>query len=87
VIQGRCGYGPRIPLLVISPFTKENFVNHTLTDQSSILRFIEDNWGTGPIGNGSFDAVAGSLNNMFDCSNHAFGGRSLFLNPVTGAQD
>jgi phospholipase C len=35
-IEGRCGYGPRLPLLIISPFAKENFVDHTLTDQSSI---------------------------------------------------
>ena len=33
--QGRCGYGPRIPLLVISPFARHNFVDHTMTDQSS----------------------------------------------------
>ena len=43
-IEGRCGYGPRQPLLVISPFAKANFVDHTLTDQSSIIRFVEDNW-------------------------------------------
>jgi phospholipase C len=83
-IQGRCGYGPRIPILAISPFAKVNFVDHTLTDQSSILRFIEDNWGTGRIGDGSFDAAAGSLDNMFDFSNQASGERRLFLDPTTG---
>jgi phospholipase C len=51
--QGRCGYGPRLPLLVVSPFAKRNFVDHTVTDQSSILRFIEDNWQLGRIGGGS----------------------------------
>ncbi|HEX7736526.1 MAG TPA: alkaline phosphatase family protein [Ktedonobacteraceae bacterium] len=61
----RCGYGPRLPLLVISPFAKKNFVDSSLTDQSSILRFIEDNWKLGRIGNQSFDALAGSLNNLF----------------------
>jgi len=40
----RCGYGPRLPLLVSSPWTRVNYVSHTLTDQSSIVRFIEDNW-------------------------------------------
>jgi phospholipase C len=66
-VQGRCGYGPRQPLLVISPFAKPNFVDHTLTDQSSILRFIEDNWLNGQrIGQGSFDAIAGTINGMFD---------------------
>jgi phospholipase C len=66
-VQGRCGYGPRQPLLVISPFAKPNFVDHTLTDQSSILRFVEDNWLNGQrVGQGSFDAIAGTINNMFD---------------------
>ncbi|HTB73350.1 MAG TPA: alkaline phosphatase family protein, partial [Polyangiaceae bacterium] len=35
--QGRCGYGTRVPLLVVSPYSKKNFIDHTLTDQSSIL--------------------------------------------------
>jgi phospholipase C len=65
--QGRCGYGPRLPLLVISPWAKQNFVDHTVTDQSSILRFVEDNWLDGQrIGQGSFDAIAGPLDNMFN---------------------
>jgi phospholipase C len=58
----RCGYGPRLPLVVISPWTRDNFVSHSLTDQSSVLRFIEDNWLRGQrIGDGSFDTIAGSL--------------------------
>jgi phospholipase C len=78
----RCGYGPRQPLLVISPFAKHNFVDHTVTDQSSILRFIEDNWQTGRIGDQSFDALAGSLGNLFDFTDgHA---DTLFLDPSTG---
>jgi phospholipase C len=63
---GRCGFGPRLPLLVISPWARENFVDHTLTDQSSILRFIEDNWRLGRLGDGSADEFAGSLLGMFD---------------------
>ncbi|HWY56807.1 MAG TPA: alkaline phosphatase family protein [Terriglobales bacterium] len=80
---GRCGYGPRLPLMVISPFSKENFVDHTVTDQSSIIRFIEDNWLNGQrIGQGSFDGIASSISQMFD-----FRGRGqdrLFLDPNTG---
>jgi phospholipase C len=81
--QDRCGYGPRLPQLVISSYARQNFVDNTLTDQTSILRFIEDNWSTGSIGDQSFDALAGPLNNMFDFSH---GGRAnkLFLNPTTG---
>ena len=79
---GRCGYGQRLPLLVISPFARANFVDSTLTDQTSILHFIEDNWNLGRIGGSSFDALAGSLLNMFDFANG--GGRQLFLDPGTG---
>jgi phospholipase C len=65
--QGRCGYGPRQPLLVISPWSKHNFVDHTVTDQTSVIRFIEDNWlGGTRIGQGSFDALANSIASMFD---------------------
>jgi phospholipase C len=67
--QGRCGYGPRLPFLLVSPYSKVNYVDHTITDQTSIIRFIEDNWlGGQRIGNGSFDAIAGTVNNMFDFS-------------------
>lgn len=84
-IEGRCGYGPRIPMLVVSPYSKSNFVDHTLTDQSSIVRFIEDNWGLPRIGNGSSDAQSGSIENMFDFSHRYFvGDRTLFLDPMTG---
>jgi len=78
----RCGYGPRLPLLVISPFAKANFVDRSLTDQTSILRFIEDNWRLGRIGDASFDARAGSLNRLFDFSGNR--NRRLFLSPATG---
>jgi phospholipase C len=64
--QGRCGYGPRLPLLVISPYANPNFVDHTTTDQSSITRFIEDNWLNGQRIQGSFDSLAGTLDNMFN---------------------
>ncbi|MFI2764721.1 phospholipase C [Streptomyces echinatus] len=62
----RCGPGTRQPLLVISPYSKVNKVDHTLTNQASVIRFIEDNWHTGRIGDHSFDATAGSLTGMFD---------------------
>jgi len=80
---GRCGYGPRLPLLVISPYAKPNFVDHTLTDQTSVLRFIEDNWlGGQRLGAGSFDAIAGPLDNMFSFTQAP--NPTLLLNPQTG---
>jgi phospholipase C len=80
--EGRCGYGPRQPLLVISPYTKWNFVDHTTTDLSSILRFIEDNWRLGRIGDQSFDARAGTIINMFDLEHPRFA--RLILDPAGG---
>ena len=82
--QGRCGYGPRLPLLVISPYAKTNFVDHTLTDQSSITKFIQDNWSLPPIA-GSTATVAGSLGNLFDFTSPTAGTDPvLYLDPVTG---
>ena len=81
----RCGYGPRQPLLVISPYAKQNYVDHALTDQASILRFIEDNWQLGRIGDQSFDARAGSIGNMFDFDPNDKAAPKLFLDPTTGS--
>jgi phospholipase C len=81
--NGRCGYGPRLPLLVISLYARKNYVDHLTTDQSSILRFIEDNWSLGRIGNGSTDAIAGTLDGLFDFSGNTQAPQ-LFLDPVTG---
>lgn len=83
-IGGRCGYGPRLPFLMISPFAKENFVDSTLTDQSSILRFIEDNWNTGRIGNASYDDISGTVRNLFDFSQRRTD--KLILDPVSGSR-
>jgi phospholipase C len=49
------GDGPRIPLVVISPFSTGGHVVHTYYDQASVLKFIERNWGIGPISNRSRD--------------------------------
>ncbi|GII32586.1 phospholipase C [Planotetraspora mira] len=79
----RCGYGPRTPLLVISPYSKVNHVDHTLTDQTSVLKFIEDNWNLGRIGDSSYDSRAGSLKGMFDFGKPK--ADTVILNPTTGA--
>jgi len=83
---GRCGYGMRQPLLVISPYARENFVDHSVTDQTSVIHFVEDNWlGGERIGQGSFDAVGNSISQMFDFSHLRFDS-TLILNPNTGEQ-
>lgn len=96
-VLGRCGYGPRLPLLVVSRFARANFVDHAVTDQSSVLRLIEDNFGLGrldvpgkPVADGgSFDQIAGSLSNLLDFDDRAEGAhdrndRALLLDPGTG---
>ena len=58
----RCGFGQRLPMLVISPWTRTNYVSGNLTNTASITKFIEDNWlGGQRLGDGSYDAVSGSL--------------------------
>jgi phospholipase C len=84
---GRCGYGTRQPLLVISPYAKHNHIDHTLTDQTSVLRFIEDNWLGGeriqPFG--SMDIIAGTIEHMFDFDRRVDNNDDkLILDPSTG---
>jgi len=81
--NGRCGYGPRLPLMVISPWARRNFVAHTISDQSSVIKFVEDNWNLPRI-SGSFDAMAGSMNNMFNFGPSGGKTTKLFLDPATG---
>jgi phospholipase C len=81
---GRCGYGMRQPFVVISPYARQNFVDHTLIDQTSVIRFIEDNWLAGErIGQGNFDAIASSINQMFDFTKIRQNS-ILILDPSTG---
>ena len=43
------GDGPRVPLILVSPFAKKGAVDHTYNDHVSILKFIEGNWGLSPL--------------------------------------
>jgi phospholipase C len=85
-VNGRCGYGPRLPLIVVSPWAKANYVDHTVTDQTSILRLIEDVFLHGQrLGQGSFDAQSGTLDHLFDFSKgKPQNTRRVFLDPDKG---
>ena len=86
-VQGRCGHGPRLPMVVVSPWAQKNYVDNTPTDQASITQFIEDTFlSSQRIGGGSFDATAGSLNKMFNFSNGAVvpNPNVVLLNATTG---
>ena len=84
----RCGYSQRLPMLVISPWTRQNYVSHNLTNTSSVTAFIENNWlGGKRIGGGSYDAISGRLDGPtglldFFTAPHF---RPVILNPTTGA--
>lgn len=83
-VNGRCGPGTRIPFVVISPWAKVNYVDHTQISQASVTRFIEDNWLNGTrLGGGSFDATAGSINGLFNFSG-AGNNPTLFVDPNLG---
>ena len=89
--QGRCGLGPRLPMLVVSPFAKQNYVDHDLSNQASTINFVEYNWHLPGIA-GSFDQAQAStdkaehvpfdLAGMFDFSDGS--APRLPLSPLTG---
>ena len=49
------GDGPRIPLIIVSPFTRGGHISHTYADHVSILKFIERNWDLKPLTHRSRD--------------------------------
>ncbi len=83
----RCGYSQRLPLVVISPWTRDNYVSNNQTDTASVVKFVEDNWLHGERIANSFDATSGSLDAHggvldFFTFPHIF---PVILNPATGA--
>jgi phospholipase C len=83
-VEDRCGSGPRIPIMVISPYAKSNYIDSTFADQTAIVSFIEYNWNLGNLGPSSFDSISGTILNMFDFSHVQPNDGRLFLNPATG---
>ena len=58
------GLGPRVPLLIISPYAKSGYVSHTVYDHTSVLKFIETRYGLQPLT--SRDAAASNMLDSFD---------------------
>jgi phospholipase C len=93
--QGRCGLGPRLPMIVVSPWAKTNDVDHDVSDQSSIIEFVEYNWHLHGIP-GSFDQALKSIDasehvpfdlaGMFDFK-HGSSAPTFPLDPATGQID
>ena len=63
-VVDRWGPGTRVPAVIISPYAKRGYVDHTQYDTTSILRFIERRWGLAPLG--SRDAAVNDLTGAFD---------------------
>lgn len=82
-IPGRKGYGPRLPMLVISPYSKVNYVDHTQLNQTSVLKFIEYNWNLDSVGEYSNDKYSNNILNMFDFDKKDKN-QKLILNPKSG---
>jgi phospholipase C len=60
------GYGFRVPAMLISPYARQGYVDHTQLDHTSSLKFIEENWGVAPLA--PRDAAAESFMWAFDFS-------------------
>jgi phospholipase C len=57
------GFGPRVPMLVISPFAKKNYISHVQMDDVSILRFIQGTFGLQPLN--ARNQISSDLGDMF----------------------
>jgi acid phosphatase len=66
VIDKKWGPGTRVPALIISPFAKQGYVDHTQYETVSILSFIEKRWGLTPLSDR--DKNANPLSNAFTFS-------------------
>jgi acid phosphatase len=81
------GDGPRVPMIVVSPYARQDYIDHTYNDHVSILKFIEANWGLSPLTSYSEDNLPnptmdgyvpenrpaiGNLMSMFDFSDPNF---------------
>jgi len=60
----RWGPGSRVPALVISPYAKRHYVDHTQYETVSVLKLIKTRWKLAPLG--TRDAKANDLVNAFD---------------------
>ena len=60
----RWGPGVRVPAIIISPYARRKYVDHTQYDTTAILKFIETRWHLAPLG--SRDADSSDLTNAFD---------------------
>lgn len=61
------GYGFRVPALLVSAYARQGYIDHTQLDHTSLLKFIESNWGIAPLA--IRDSKANNITSAFDFSN------------------
>jgi phospholipase C len=64
----KLGLGPRVPLLVISPYAKQGYVSHALGEFASFDKFIESNWGLSNLGQRDANPNISNLMDFFNFS-------------------
>jgi len=62
----RFGFGPRVPLLIISPWAKPGYISHNVLEFSSVLKFIETRFGLSQLT--QRDAISSDMLDSFDFS-------------------
>ena len=62
------GLGPRVPLIVISPYAKQGYISHNLGEFSSFTKFVESNWGLGNLGQRDANPTISDLMDYFNFS-------------------
>ena len=77
------GFGPRVPLLIISPWARRGHVTHTVLEFSSVLKFIEQRFDLDPLT--ERDEQANDLIDTFDFDDHARSPLILATRPCPGA--
>lgn len=76
------GPGSRVPALIISPYAKKGYVDHTVMDTTSILAFVENRYGLAPLGDR--EKQTGNMLSAFDFSQQPSGANLPATLPNTG---
>jgi phospholipase C len=58
------GFGPRVPLIIISPYARKGYISHTVYEFSSFLTFVQHDFGLAPLT--ARDAKANDMTDSFD---------------------
>jgi phospholipase C len=76
------GLGPRVPLLVISPYAKQGYVSHEQAEFSSLAKFVLENWSLPSLGQRDSLSVTSDLTDFFDFTQTPIGPSVMDAIPV-----